>query len=55
MLLALGRQCLQLSVDCVQVVHETVELLAGLRKLREERLRILGCYGFHETTWGWNE
>jgi hypothetical protein len=50
MLLAFGRQAVQLAVDRAEIAHETVELLAGLCELREKRLLILACYGVHGIT-----
>ena len=38
---ALGAQAFELGVDCAQVTDETVELLACLGELREERLAVL--------------
>jgi hypothetical protein len=51
MLPAVAFQRRELRVDRVQVACETIELRARLGELRNERLAILGCYGFHETTW----
>jgi hypothetical protein len=51
-LLACGREALQLGVDRAQVAHETFELLA---RLLEKRRELLGCHGilsfrFHAST-----
>ena len=50
MLLALPRQGRELRFGRAKVVHEAVELRAHLGKLRQERLAVLVCFGFHGAT-----
>jgi hypothetical protein len=42
MLLPLGREPIQLSIDCMEIAYESVELFAGLC---EQELQILGRSG----------
>ena len=42
MLLAFGREAIELCVDRAHLAHQAFELLAGLC---EEPFQVLGCYG----------